>query len=75
MTSRTGWTTIFCCSVAIAASACSPPLTDVIATSTESVGTYDVVGVVSGDRGFTGTVCVADPRHADAIAERVCSIS
>jgi len=71
MTNRMGWIAIFCCSVAIAASACSPPLTDVIATSTEDVGPYDVVAIVDGDRGFTATVCMADASHASAVSERV----
>jgi hypothetical protein len=46
-------------------------LTDVIATSTESIGAYDVVGIASGDRGFTATVCMADASHASAVSERV----
>jgi hypothetical protein len=71
MTIRTGRTAIICCSVAIAASACSPPLTDVIATSTESVGPYNVVAIAGGDRGFTATVCMADASHASAVSERV----
>jgi len=58
-------------SAALWAGACGRPETDIVSTSTEDVGDYDVVGAARGREGPRPTVCVADPAHADAIADRV----
>ena len=51
--------------------ACGRPETDIVATSTEDVGDYNVVGAARERDGLRATVCVANPAHADAVADRV----
>ena len=54
------------------AAACSEvwPRTDIVMTSGEDVGRYEVNATVRGDE-LLATVCVSQPREADEIAARV----
>jgi len=54
----------------LTASACTPPQTDIVATTTEDVGDYRLIQTVEGRR-LLGRVCVANPTHADEIARRI----
>jgi hypothetical protein len=49
--------------------ACSRPLTDIVATNTED-GDYNMSGTREGDT-LRASVCVANPRRADAVADRL----
>jgi len=61
-----------CCLLALAASGCSWlwPSTDIVGTTTEDVGYYDVAEAASADT-VTATVCADDPGNAVPIASRV----
>ena len=69
MTRRRMWLMVGLSAVAAVAS-CSRPLTDIVATSTEDVGDYEVMNA-SGTDALTATVCVARAIHARPIAERI----
>jgi hypothetical protein len=54
-----------------AAAACSPPLTDIVATAAEDVGPWDVANAkAEGDR-LTADVCLHDLDEADAVSDRL----
>jgi hypothetical protein len=53
-----------------AASACAPPDTDIVATNTERVGDYSVVGERDGDA-LHASVCVGVPARASDVADSV----
>lgn len=57
--------------IAAATMSCSPPLTDIMATSTEDVGDYEIVEQASTDDTLTATVCVARPPNAHTVAQRI----
>jgi hypothetical protein len=50
--------------------ACSPPSTDIVATSTEAVGEYHVIEAQRGDR-LVLRACVAEGADTDRIAARI----
>jgi len=64
------WRRIVVCAMTAAMASCGRPHTDIVATTTEDVGYYQVVKA-SSDRSLTATVCVAEPSHADTIAQRI----
>lgn len=60
----------FCGVLAGASLGCFTPFTDIVATNTEEVGDYQVIGTAASD-GFTATVCADEPQRAAAIARRI----
>jgi hypothetical protein len=70
MTRRTGRLLVGAGAVAAALVSCSRPLTDIVATSTEDVGDYEVIDTSGTDR-LKATVCVAQTAHAETIGERL----
>ncbi len=51
--------------------ACSPPMTDIVATVSEDVGHWDVINAHTQDRTLTADLCLARASSADAVSERV----
>jgi hypothetical protein len=70
MTRCTGRLLVGAGALAAALVSCSRPLTDIVATSTEDVGDYEVIDASGTDR-LKATVCVAQTAHAEVIAERL----
>lgn len=55
---------------AAATLSCSWPDTDIVSTSTEGVGGYDVTATREANT-LRASVCLSDPAHAGAVADRV----
>jgi hypothetical protein len=51
--------------------ACSPPLTDISATSTEDVGPWDVADAQVEGGALNAVVCMSDTDAADKISDRL----
>jgi hypothetical protein len=51
--------------------ACSRPLTDIVATTSEDVGPWDVANAQARDRTLTANVCMHRPGSADDISDRL----
>jgi hypothetical protein len=55
----------------VSISACSRPLTDIVATASDDVGPWDVANAQARDRTLTATVCMHAPGSADQISDRL----
>jgi hypothetical protein len=47
------------------------PMTDIVATSSEETGPYDVRVATVSDGALTADVCIQNPLHSDEVANRL----
>jgi hypothetical protein len=62
---------MYVAAAALSTSACSTPLTDIVATSTERTGEYQVAQARRADGRMSLDVCTAPGANIDGIAERI----
>ncbi len=58
-------------SLTTVAGACSPPVTDIVATVSEDVGAFDLAGATREGDTFRAFLCVEHGSESDTIANRV----